>query len=308
MDWLHNPLADMGSFEYLAAYALLAAAASCTIRIRIALADATRGQPPSPIDVDRDPSEIAYLRGGSKGLLQFTIFDLLRRDLLRVNETRTIEATELAKRTPPDPVRPLDAPALSFYGTPRKPEDVRKSDLAEQAERIGEQRYFPRLRDERLLTGAGVRVAARRWGTGSAIVLFAVALYRFIDAMAKGHHNLAFTILEALAALAVVAACSRTSRLSARGTQFLARLRTALAPVRSSAMAAGAGVMPLLVAVTGTAALAGTNYALVNRIYGQNASGSTSSCASGSACGSGGGSSGSSCGGGGGCGGGCGGG
>jgi uncharacterized protein (TIGR04222 family) len=261
--------------------------------------------------VQCDPYEVAYLRGGGNELLRYTVFDLVRSGFLRVGEPPKpnkppdrLVATGLGSGA----LSPLADQVVAFYQTPHTATELFASPLPEAAKEWGAANFDAKLRGGRLLAGPEIAAAAARVRLYGGIALAALALYRLANAFVKHHNNVILLIVEAILAFFALALATRPPRLSAYGRSYLDRLATAVRPTSAAPLAAGAGILPILVATTGFAALAGTEYGPIVPLFPRsaernNASGSCSGgCGSASSSGGGGDS-----GGGGGCGGGCGG-
>jgi uncharacterized protein (TIGR04222 family) len=298
------PMLAISGPVFLVVYALVAVAIVVLARARIAAADpsAARTMMPAPVDVERDPSEIAYLRGGGNELLRFTIFDLIRRGDLALADTSDKKRDKLIVATghaEDAPLTSLQREVLAFFITPHSSKEIFASDLPDAAATFGAAQYEPRLQREGMFPSPGVdaaRKAARMFGY---LVLLSLGAYRIAYALVM-HHSFGFLVVEVLIAVVLLTITTHASRLSDYGRSYLKRLATAVRPRQVAPIAAGLGMLPIAVAATGFAALAGTEYAPLNTVFRQAATSDSGGC--GSSC-----SSGSSDGGGGGCGGGCGG-
>jgi uncharacterized protein (TIGR04222 family) len=303
MDWLPQPFSSLSGPEFLLVYAAFAAAVIVVSRLQVTSADRSLTVPLPPVSVERDPFEIAYLRGGGNELLRFAIFEAIRRNVLRLaapakgkKQSDRIEA--VSAELPPGDSTPLLAELVQFYAQPRTTVELFASGLPAAAETFGAARYGPALEAEHFLTEPAARGAARRVFAYGFLALLAFAGLRLLEAFARHHRNVGFLMLETVAGVMVLLASTYVGRLSRRGRAYLDRLKAALRPVSGLApAAAGAGMLPVFVAATGMSALAGTEYAPIQRLFprGAGQNGGSSGC---------GGGSGSSCGGGSGCGGG----
>jgi uncharacterized protein (TIGR04222 family) len=307
MDWLPQPFALLSGPAFLLVYAAFATAVIAVSRFQVRAADRSLDLPLPPVSAERDPSEIAYLRGGGNELLRFAIYDGLRRNLLRVVPPEKRKRARIEAR--PDAPGQVDAPSLiaeivSFYAQVRSTDELFASPLPKAAEAEGSQRYAQSLAAERLLSEPAVRAAAARVRMYGIAALLIFAGLRLAQAFATHHRNVGFLIIETFAAIVILLMSTKVPRISLRGRALLDRLCAALrppsvAPAGAGPVAAGAALLPIFVAATGLGALAGTEYAPVSRLFPR--TGSDGGCGSASSGGS------SSCGGGGGCGGGCGG-
>jgi uncharacterized protein (TIGR04222 family) len=306
-DWLPQPFSSLSGPAFLLVYAFFAAAVIVVSRLQVTAADRSLMLPLPPVSAERDPFEVAYLRGGGNELLRYAIFEAIRRNVLRLappakGKKRPDRIEAVAAELPPGEARlPLFDELVKFYAQPHTTVELFASNLPATAEAFGAAHYAATLEAERFLTDATVRAASRRVAAYGAIALVLFAGLRLLEAFSRHHRNVGFLIVEAVVAVSVLAAVTRVGRLSRRGRAYLQRLQAALRPSAGlTAVAAGAAVLPIFVAASGMSALAGTEYAPVRQLFPRQAS--SGGCgAGGSGCGS---SSGSSCGGGGGCGGG----
>jgi uncharacterized protein (TIGR04222 family) len=310
LDWLtSNPIADLPGPIFLLVYGVFAAAVIIASRLQVSAADTSDAGRQPAVAVNRDPREVAFLRGGGNELLRFTVFDLTRLGFLRVADApATGKAADRIVATgmpASDSMTLLERRTIDFYATPHTTAELFKSDLPSVAAAFGDAALRPRLEAEGFYIAPGVRSAATLARSYGALALLAFAGYRFFTAVVKEHHNVGFLALETFVALVVLLVLTQTPRLSKRGRAYLERLASALKPMPAAPVAAGIGVLPILVAATGMDALAGTEYAPMAGLFPRRASdgpdGGSSGCGSGSGshgCGGG-----SSCGGGSGCGG-----
>jgi uncharacterized protein (TIGR04222 family) len=305
MDWLvHNPVADLSGPAFLVAYALFAAAVIVALRLQVRAADTSETLALPPVATERDPYEVAYLRGGGNELLRFTIFDLVRQGFLRIcDPPKAGKAPQQIVQTGAGGIENLSGfqrEVVTFYAVPHTTAELFKSPLPAQAQAYGDVSYKTALETQRFYSAPEVHGTATLVRLYGALALTAFAAYRLYLAMVKGHNNVIFLVIETAIALLLLLVLTAVPRLSRRGREFLARLATALRPAAAGPVVAGVGVLPILIAATGMGALAGTEYAQMNVLFPRQSSTSSSGC--GSSGGSGGGSSCSS-----GCGGGCGG-
>jgi len=255
-----------------------------------------------PVDGNRDPFKTAYLRGGGNELLRFAIFELVRRQALRIVATgrgrnpkpNAFEATGFAAGNGPDTL--LDDIA-AFCAQPRTTDEIFRSPLPRRAAAVGDERYRQGLTSEKLLASADARRRAVTATALGAVALAGLAGARLVEAALLGHRNIGFLLIETFVALGLLVALSRPPRLTARGRALLGRLRAALQPGPAITPAEAAEPLPLFVAVSGFDGLAGTTFAPMQSLFPR---ASSSSC--GGSCGSS--SGGGDSGGGGGCGGG----
>jgi uncharacterized protein (TIGR04222 family) len=311
MDFLlHNPIADVSGPAFLLVYALVAAAVVVASRLQISAADTSGALQLPGVAVDRDPYEVAYLRGGGNELLRFAIFDLTRVGFLRVAEpVKKGKAPSQIVQTGQagaDALSSLQRTVIAFYAQPHTAPELFASAVPAAAAAFGDAAFKARLEGERFYTAPEVRTTAMLARLYGALALTAFSAYRFWTASLNNHRNVIFLAIETVAALVILVLATRVPRLSRRARSYLQRLATALRPMQVAPVVAGGAALPILVAATGLAALAGTEYAPMTDLFPQRATSGGSGCSGGCGGGSGGGDGGGD-GGGSGCGGGCGG-
>jgi uncharacterized protein (TIGR04222 family) len=302
MDWLiHNLVADMYGPLFLFFYGCIVILTFIACKLMLSRVDYTALMPAPPVPANPDPYEIAYLRGGENETVRAVVFDLIRRNFLQINRN-----TGLIQRVaaPPDrhQLPALPRRVFDWFVAPHEAGNIFKAGgLASQIKPFCVA-YEQRLQDEKFLTPADVRAAARKVMLIGLLNVIALGGYKLFVALAKGHRNVGFLLVMVIAAVVAIAVACRVPRLSKRGALYLERLRSAFERLIHQPRARTAAEMnsldptlPLLVGVFGVTVLAGTPYDYYQQTFRQASSGG-SSC--GSSCGS------SSCGGGGGCGGG----
>ena len=245
MDWLFaNPVADLSGPAFLLVYALIAIGIVVASRMQIAAADTSGKGPPPAVSVERDPYEVAYLRGGGNELLRFTVFDLVRAGILRIGDPpkpnkppNQLAATGLASGA----LSTLGQQVVAFYQIPHTGNELFASPLPAAA-KVSGAAFDARLGNERLLAGPEVRAAAARVRLYGSFALIALALYRLANAFVKHHNNVVLLIVEAVVALVVLTYATNPPRLSRYGRSYLDRLATAVRPTPVAPLAAGAGL------------------------------------------------------------------
>jgi uncharacterized protein (TIGR04222 family) len=269
---------------------------------------------PPQVDANRDPFEIAYLRGDGPELLRFAVFELLLRQALRLvpkpnakpsakpvaPKLELFEATGFPEGDGPGTLLPQ---IVAWCKTPRTPDQIFRSPLPFAARTIGKECFGAALVREGFVRSP--EEMRRRWslvGFGE-LALAAVAGVRIGLSLLAGHHNVGFLAMEFFFGAVLLLAIAKPARLTARGRDYLDRLRIALAPSGPSLGETDGIPASVFVAAAGFAGLEGTAYAPLGTLFPRGAS----SSGDGGSCGSSGGGDGGG-GGGGGCGGGCGGG
>jgi uncharacterized protein (TIGR04222 family) len=301
LDWLHNPIADLSGPAFLLFYMVCAFGLVAVVALQARSASSPAQLP--PLTEAPDPAELAYLRGGGNGLLRFTIFDLVRRNVLRiVPDPKGKNSDKLERVDSTETLSPLERMLADFYATERPGDDVFGTATAREFATTGDRLYGDRLRARGLQRSAAQRAASARTAVIGIAFLVALSVYRLVLAMVKHHSNVVFLVVLTVVAMALVAIAAAAPRLTGAGREYLKRVRAAYVPSGVGAAIAGAAALPLIFAVAGADALAGTPYSPMRTMFGRHAAGDggCGSCSSGSSgsC-----SSGGSCGGGGGCGG-----
>jgi uncharacterized protein (TIGR04222 family) len=301
-----NPIDALSGPAFLGLFALylLAVLAAAYIVTR---PESTGPRLPVPAAGTVDPHRIAYLRGGVNEVLRLIIFELLQDGYLTLDASSGKDPDRIAQmRLHPDESRlpPRSLAVFRYFTIPRKPGDIFRSPVRDEVNLQCEDYRAALLADGLLNDNRGRRVVLQARLVG-AVAMLVPLVYRFITSVRHAHHNIAFMFIEVAAALVALTLVTRQPRLSSRGRTFLSDLKTAYRPsvplTIGGAALAGATVLPLMVAVNGTQALAGTPYAPMNRMFAQQSSaGSDGSggCGSCSSSGGGGGGDGGSCGGG----------
>jgi uncharacterized protein (TIGR04222 family) len=205
-----------------------------------------------------------------------------------------------------DALSSLQRTVIAFYAQPHTAPELFASAVPAAAAAFGDAAFKARLEGERFYTAPEVRTTAMLARLYGALALTAFSAYRFWTASLNNHRNVIFLAIETVAALVILVLATRVPRLSRRARSYLQRLATALRPMQVAPVVAGGAALPILVAATGLAALAGTEYAPMTDLFPQRATSGGSGCSGGCGGGSGGGDGGGD-GGGSGCGGGCGG-
>jgi len=305
--FLHNPVADLPSLQFLIFYGMLCVAMLAFARFFVAKADDSTTSGLEPLPRDFDPFEIAFLRGGTNELVRYAVFDLTHHGLLELapperKKDRPIRRTGYV----PDlaAIHPVCAIVYGYFDVPHTVEDLFKSavpkavDEAFAAERA-------RLEERRLLSTQAVRDASRTARIVGLCAILLPAAYRLLYALALQHRNVLFLLAIAIVALVLLFPLTRVPRLSLRGRQYVNGLRASLTGGGASAPALSSAAFPVLVAAGGFGLLAATPYEDLNKSFRRQAaangyssscsgacgssSSSDSSCSSGGGCGGGGG-------------------
>lgn len=333
MYWLvDNPIGNMVGPHFLLFY-------GCTIVMTLAVCawwvrsgDRSADRPLAELPKTVDPYHVAYLRGGVNEVTRLAIFELIERGYIEMLETKKgiRSGQELDRKEDhpsPDALSPPARTAFEWFSIARKPEEVfRNAALPRRMERPCEQ-LKAWAEQENLLVPAEMHRAGWMGLLTGAIVIFGLGSYKLAVALSKGLHNVGYLIVMGLVGLSILFAVARVSRLSRRGKQYLGQLQATFRRSQwggslSRAFAAGPSLL-FSVGLFGVAAVAATQFAPFQKMFGRGASsggcsggywgywgGCSGGCGAGSSSGGGGGCSGGGggcSGGGGGCGGGCGG-
>ncbi len=329
--FLHNLVADLYGPYFLLFYASAIVAVIVAARRSIGAADRSSEMGPPEIPSKIDPYEIAYLRGGANEVTRVVVASLMQRGLLRIDDEkgsfgRVKRKIAVGWSPEGDKLLPIEAVVWGWSGFPAQPDAIFAGNgPAKQVDAMCGA-YELDLAENGLLAPADDRKALswRVWLFGMAAIL-GLGVYKMVVALLKGHHNVFFLfLLMILGGIAFTVACFAWGRASARGREFLKRLRLtyeglrervelddrpAFPDSRSSLDSAKADLVAydalLLVGIFGLPALSGTSLAPLHSMFTKGASGG-GGCGGGG-CGGGGGGGGCGGGGGGGCGGGCGG-
>jgi uncharacterized protein (TIGR04222 family) len=294
-----NPF-DLPGPAFLVFYGLLAVAVHLAWRPLVRLFGETtdeRDVPAGRFDLaNLDPYLVAYLRGGEPETARVVIVSLLDRGLLVADGEKLRAAPGSAAKV----ARPIESVLLRTFGTGAKGSAVFKdaafratcATLATELEHLG------LLRN----TQARVRVVLLR--VAAIALLLGVAALKVWVAIERGHYNVAFLVLLAIAAtVLMIRRKAPTQTRSGEGLLADLKLRFSRLEKRAEDIQLGGASreLAILAAVFGIAALPNTLHAQMGTLFplGMKRSGAGSSC--GSSCGSSASScGGSSCGGGGG--------
>ena len=235
-----------------------------------------------------DPYLIAYLRGGRKEALRVATVSLIDRGLLKVSGATISTILNAASR-----VRsPLEEKLLQLCQTPREASSV---DSERRFDDIMSH-YESELVQTGLLPTASLKTERAQRLVLVLAILWGVAIAKIFLALERGHTNIEFLIILAIA-FGIGAYKITHPRQTGRGKALLADLGSLFSSLKGRAASFHPGSNPnelaLLAAVFGVSALPKDVFPHARTLYPQSSSSSGGSC-------------GSSCGGGG-CGGGCGG-
>lgn len=289
-----NPF-DLRGPEFLAFFFVFALLVLITLN---SLRKRAETRDPYTFDLAQDPYQIAYLRGGSKHLIQTTVFSLLDRKLLKARDSnlRTVDPQSVETVR-----RPLEKAILQKYLREDKAWTLfSDSDLTDKAEDIGDV-----LRERELIPGDKQKSHRLKLFWIGLMLLWGVAGVKIAVAISRGRYNFIFLIILSIVFAIVLWKILHKHRTLAGDNEFknlkamfgrLHRRRRELTPY------SGTNELALLAALFGFSALPPRAAEMISPLHLRPVSDSGSGC--GSSCG-GGSDGGGSCGGG--CGGGCGG-
>ncbi len=285
------PLLSMRGPEFLLFYALLAVTGCAWLRYTIARWEL---KPADRILAVRDPYEIAYLRGGIRGLVQVVALSLIRRRLLIANrdglETRAMHDAQTT-------ATPVERAVLQCCIARARAADL-KTDVTVLA---AAEDYRRALVRSGLMPDDSMRRLRHRRAALVFVLLALLACTKLVYALATGHRNVGFLMLLTVLAGVVLFKIANLHR-TGSGDRAVAGLETLFARVKRGALPLQADQHHealLLAAVFGVYAVPGVDPASWRRLFGRSDAGGGTGGGDG---GSGGGDAGG-CGGGGGCGG-----
>lgn len=253
-----NVIATMYGPEFLAFYALVAAAAIAWCHFTLRAADGDGDRPP-PVPARPNPYEIAYLRDGAAGAIRLAIYALCRQDRVDLSPKGALSKTPAA--TPPaDPYEAQAFREINSGATVRTLLHSANLRAAFASLATGSQ---SRLRRDGLLAEPEERRRALGIGAATAALLIALAVYKIAIATHHGRHNVGFLIVEAIVAnLIVLKIVSRhaISTANARGRLFLRQVGAAYRG-RMGGPGSGAAALDANTDVIALAALAAMGFA-----------------------------------------------
>ncbi len=212
-----NPL-DLRGPQFLCFYAVFSSVFIFAVRLIRQALEGGEKQLDLEIrtEVAEDPYQIAYLRGGRNEVIRVAVVSLIDRKLMScIGMTLAVLDAEAAEKVR----RPLDKAILTKFaeqGSARK--IFFDKVILDEAEAVGGP-----LREKQLMPDAQVnfiRGSALLLGGG---LLLGVAGMKIAVAISRGHYNIAFLILMAIAALAFLV-FSVFPRRTARGERIMGQI------------------------------------------------------------------------------------
>lgn len=276
-------------------------------------------------DVDPDPYQIAFLRGGTNEVLRLATFELFAKEALEEKKGRLRATTwELVPdKISPNTVSPFAWEASQHFTKPRSPTEIFRSGIASHfAGKIREwndwiENEELRISREKQLKLNGVAILL-------AGVFAAIGFIKIMVALSTNHNNVGFAIAMLIGGSIAILLTCLPRRFNARGRNYLSAIQTMhgqhrrvsnnakflTEPVDPTTVSLAATSVPLMaMGLFGVAALQGSSFDGFRKTYLRseaNGGGCGASCGGVATCGGSGTScgGGASCGGGGGCGGG----
>lgn len=314
MDFLFdNPLANMKGSNFLLLYIVVTVASCIVYYLLKNNLDWTAKMPLPQIPPSPDPYEIAYLRGGENEFARAVVFSLVQKGFLEIVNDEKASYISLVRLQPNwTTLSQMERNVLGWFQETREVKHIFESHGFVENLKPYSAGFEQKLQSGHMLTPQDVIIKTRMLGLmigGSVLLLGA---YKFVAAIMHGRYNIIFLAMLAFITFIVFSIIARTSRLSALGKQYLARLQNAFDRLKTQVQQSGipqnasgtamASVDPFLLTVGlfGAGALAGTMYNEYEKAFHRSAatggSGCGSSCGS-SSCSSGGDGGGGGCGG-----------
>lgn len=168
-----------------------------------------------------DSYEIAYLRNGEKAVAQLVCLELMQKGFLQVENN-------LIKKSPDtfdtSSLKPIEKTVFNWISQPRIASDFNYDYTFNNA--ISEY-CSPYKRS--LETSGDLNSSAKISLVGgiSAFIILGLGSYKLISALSRGHHNVMFLILMAIASMIILSIISSPfhRRITAKGKQYLDNLK-----------------------------------------------------------------------------------
>ncbi|MGD1920831.1 MAG: TIGR04222 domain-containing membrane protein [Pleurocapsa sp.] len=169
-----------------------------------------------------DPYEIAYLREGEKAVIELACLNLAQRGLITTEVNHIENITGDAVNTAM--VSAIEEAVYDYLATPRTVAALTNSLSLKNDLAIHCQKYKDSLIKQKYLNSDLKRYIVG--GIGAFIVL-SLGSYKMISALSRGHHNILFLLIMAIAATFWLGIISSPlySRHTAKGKKYLASLR-----------------------------------------------------------------------------------
>ncbi len=246
MSWfLHNAVADLYGPYFLLFYAAVIVVSIVAARRSIRSADWTRELDPLEVPAKLDPYEVAYLRGGANEVTRVAIASLIQRGVLQITEQKARLSVkkwiDLGRTPSPGELAPIENAIRKWSGFPAEPRAIfAAGGLAARIEPVCDQ-FEDELTERGLLAPREeLRSLARRLWSFGILILVGLGGYKLAVAHAKGHHNVGLLWFMMIAGgLFYTIACRSLPRLTARGKDYLYRLKLAYSGLRPEIDAGG---------------------------------------------------------------------
>ena len=242
--------------------------------------------------------EAAYLAGGANRLGAAAVAKLTAEDRIQVSEDGKI-----LRPTGPTPEHLTQAEGAVFRCTPLDRSDRTAMKRLGKSVESATGELDRRLREHGyLLTPSAAATAAVASAVPLALVILVFGVPRLVSGLSNDKPVLFLVIALVVAGLVTLVLLANRPRRSRKGDEAVSRLKSALADLKNPKAPEYDATLPMAVALFGTAALVGSEYAALRQWYPHQTSGYSSGCGTGCSMSSGGGDGGGS-----GCGSGCGG-
>jgi uncharacterized protein (TIGR04222 family) len=227
MAWPLDTVAAMAGPQFLGLYVSVVTLTLIACRWAVRRLDRTADLPPALVPGRPDPVKIAYLRGGANEVMRLLIVGLLDKGQLGVVDGSPKRIVRVKRSTEGECPTVTEQQLLAWFSVPRGIGEVfQAGDLLPQVELdSGEQRE--RLEAERLLTPPPATEAACKTVLLAAAVIIGLGGFKLIAAVQANRPNVLFLIIALLGALVMLRKVCRPSRQTARGREYLRRLRDA---------------------------------------------------------------------------------
>ena len=239
----------------------------------------------------RDPYAIAFLRGGTRELVQVVALALAWRGLLQVGKSnlQSVKSADTERVS-----QPIEKAVLQACRGPTKPTSV----VTDSGVRNAADTYERHLQAAQLLADEQVRQARQGPVLAVAAVLCGLAVCKVLVALSNGHKNVGLLIMLTVISSLVILSKIKERRTSAGDAALadLATLFSALRRRRKHSIQNAATDSTMLAAVYGIYQAPGISTSKWSKLFAR-PTGSSSSTSCGSSCGGGSGCGGGGCGG-----------
>ena len=227
MGWPFIDIAQMRGPDFLVLYAVVIVAMVATCRWAVRRQDRTAELPPALVPISVDPIEIAYLRGGPNEVVRLLIVDLLRRGRLKVMDGDPKRLARSHSSYEDDACTPMGKHFLSWFSAPRSVQETfgQGTPLSQIETDCAEHRE--RLLAEELLTSTSAEQAAWPVIVTGAMIIVGLGGFKLLTAAQAGRPSVGFLLIAGVVGLTMLWKLCRPPRLTARGRDYIRRLREA---------------------------------------------------------------------------------